>query len=282
MVFKLVRRKQNVSVVHLHWNARHELPVLLTADRHWDNPMSNWDLQQKHLEQAEKLHAPVFDFGDFFCAMQGKYDKRASKSTLRPEHQNDNYFDSLIDTATEFFKPWASSICMIGEGNHETKIRKNHETDLISRLCKNLKFHGSQVYNGGYSGWIIFALHDKDKVEYKRMWYIHGYGGGGPVTKGMIQTNRRANYIDADIFVTGHIHESWTLDIPRIKHENDRVIHYEQTHIQLPTYKDEYADGFGGWHVETGKPLKPIGATWLFFRKEGRGAPVVIDTQKAR
>ena len=29
------------------------------------------------------------------------------------------------------------------------------------------------------------------------------------------------------------------------------------------TYKEEFTDGFGGWHVERGAPIKPIGGRIL-------------------
>jgi hypothetical protein len=44
--------------------------ILLTGDRHWDNPHSNWKLQKEHLELAKERNAPIIDIGDFFCAMQ--------------------------------------------------------------------------------------------------------------------------------------------------------------------------------------------------------------------
>jgi predicted phosphodiesterase len=237
-------------------------------------------MQVKHLRQAQQAGIGVLDFGDFFCAMQGRYDKRSNKSMLRSEHQVDDYLDSLISTATDFFDPYSKNIIMIAHGNHETGIMKNHETDLIKRLCKSFS---NPVFPMGYSGWVQFAFKSKGKTEIKKLWFIHGYGGGGPVTKGTIQTNRRAAYLNADIVVTGHIHESWTLDIPRLECTNDgRVIHKEQVHVQIPTYKDEYSDGHGGWHIETGKPPKPVGATWLVFSKEDADAPIVVDTRKAR
>ena len=44
--------------------------------------------------------------------------------------------------------------------------------------------------------------------------------------------------------------------------------HHVQTHVCIPTYKEEFKDGHGGRHVERGAPPKPIGATWLrlFFK----------------
>ena len=280
MNWKATKRSRAVLYIETPWDKGFRQEFLLTADRHWDNPQSNWELQEKHLQQAQEKGVGVLDFGDFFCAMQGRYDKRSNKSKLRKEHQTDDYLDSLISTAVDFFDPYSKNLIMISHGNHETAILKNHETDLTKRLCRGLS---NPVFNMGYSGWVIFAFKHKGHTELKKLWYIHGYGGGGPVTKGVIQTNRRASYVSADLIVTGHIHESWALDVPRIECSNDgRVIHKEQLHVQVPTYKDEYADGHEGWHIETGKPPKPVGATWLVFSKEDADAPIVLDVRKAR
>ena len=48
--------------------------------------------------------------------------------------------------------------------------------------------------------------------------YSHGSGGTAPVTRGVIKTNRRSVvFPDADIFLSGHIHERWAMEIPRIR-----------------------------------------------------------------
>jgi len=69
-----------------------EFWCLLTTDRHWDNPDSDHDMQKRHMDEAVERGSPIICNGDFFCAMQGKYDKRASKDKLRPEHQSGRYF----------------------------------------------------------------------------------------------------------------------------------------------------------------------------------------------
>ena len=61
--------------------------------------------------------------------MQGKYDPRSSKDDLRPEHQGSNYLDSLVNTAADFFEPYAKNLIMIARGNHEAAILKRQETD---------------------------------------------------------------------------------------------------------------------------------------------------------
>lgn len=257
--------------------------VLLTGDRHWDNPKSDWTLQKKHLDEAKAKGAPVIDVGDWFCLMQGRWDKRSAKSDIRPEHNVNDYLDAIPQTAVDFFAPYADNIAVIGYGNHEKSIKKHQETDVLARFVYRLNNEcGSNVQLGGYGGYVKIKFAHKNFAVSKWLKYYHGSGGGGPVTKGVIQTNRRAVYTpDADIIVTGHIHEKWTINIPRERITRQGRIHIDnQLHVSVSTYKREYAKGAGGWHVERGAPPKPIGGYWLRFtfdrvRQDGRDAQVL-------
>lgn len=241
-----------------------EFRALLLSDLHIDNPKCNRDLLIRHLQQAKEKSAPVLIFGDLFCAMQGKYDKRANKSALRPEHQTNNYLDALVDTTAHFFEPYKDVIKFITPGNHETAILGRHETDLTGRLADKLACH-----KGTYSGWLIwrFEIDAKESVRTVPLSYHHGYGGGGPVTKDVIQTARKAVYLpDAKIVVSGHTHDRWIFPISRVRlKESGEQVQDEQLHIKLGTYKDEYSIG-EGWAVEKGMPPKPLGGAWLVFK----------------
>ena len=261
---------------------------LLTSDRHWDNPKSDWELQKKHLEQARERNAGIIDCGDFFCAMQGKYDPRSSKADIREEHKVPEYLDALVDTASDFFLPYADQFIVIARGNHEASILKRQETDLIERLTTQVKYRTShRIHNGGYSGFVRFSLTDPttNRVCGRTLilHYSHGAGGGGPVTKGVIKTARKAVYLpDPHIVISGHIHESWKVDLMRLRLGKKATYHDKQTHLCIPTYKEEFKDGYDGWHVERGAPPKPIGAYWmrLFFvatRDEELGLNKYID-----
>lgn len=244
---------------------------LITSDVHWDNPHCDRDLYRKHLEQARERGAGVIDVGDWYCAMQGKFDKRSSKSAIRPEHQCGDYLDALTRTGVEFLAPYADRLIVMGHGNHETSIRERHEVDLTERLCSGLSLAtGHTVRKGGYSGWVVFRHNfDGTRSNLIKLWYIHGYGGGGPVTVDNIQAQRQLGYVDADILVSGHTHDSWTRDFVRVGLDNalqpkQRLVEY----AKLGTYKDEYGDGSSGWHVQTGKPPKPVVAKWLRITAE--------------
>lgn len=243
--------------------------VLLTGDRHWDNKKSDHDLQKRHLVEAKRRNAPVIDVGDFFCLMQGKYDKRKSASALRPEHSGDDYFDAVPLTAVDFFKPYAGQFAVIGMGNHETAILKHHQVNITDRFIYRLNAEaGSNVMRGGYGGWIKLRFaHDGKRCPLSLLLkYHHGHGGGGRVTRGTLNAQRNGEiYPQADIVVTGHIHERWHVETTReCVTDYGRMELRPQHHIQVSTYKQEY-DPNGGWHYERGAPPKPLGGFWLRF-----------------
>jgi hypothetical protein len=105
------------------------------------------------------------------------------------------------------------------------------------------------------------------------LWRTHGYGGAAPVTKGTIQTNRRAVYVpDAEIIVSGHTHQEWYFPIQRMRvSRKGRVYQDTQWHVSLPSYKDSFKDGYsyGEWAIEKGFPPAPIGAAWLRLKLKG-------------
>lgn len=255
----------------LEYQKEWEAWALLTADRHWDNPRSDLALQKEHLDLAVERNAVVLDAGDFFCCMQGKYDKRASKSSVRPEHQTDDYFDAIVEDAADFFAPYAKNLLFIGVGNHESEVKKRHEIDLIERVTSLITSKGgSPVRSGSFSGFVFFQFRSKKMAGTIRTitaHYDHGYGGGGPVTDDLIQHHRRAAYLpDADIVMSGHTHGAWTQERARKRVTARGAIYQDvQTHIKLNTYKDDYGTGAAGWAVEKGLPPKPRGAWWLRF-----------------
>ena len=96
--------------------------------------------------------------------------------------------------------------------------------------------------------------------------YSHGYGGGGPVTRDVIQSARQAVYLGgADIVVSGHTHDAWELPIMReqLDHLGKPQLD-EMVFLKIPGYKDEFSSG-NGWAVEKGMPPKPKGAFWVRF-----------------
>lgn len=264
----------NAHVIHIDFpNKTEEQWFLLRSDVHHDNIHCNVALETRHLDEATERGAGIIDYGDLFDVMQSSRDKRASKFQIRPEHaQTDDYFGAVLNDAVKFYAPYAKNIAMLSYGNHETAILKHNNLDLIQQLAARLSEKiGTRVPTGGYSGFIRFrASAGKNRIGNKTMFYHHGSGGGGIVTKGVIQNQRRQAFVDADIIATGHIHEKHIHCDQRHKlNESDRHEIKDVWHVCTPGYKGEYDDGKGGWHVERGAPPKPLGAAWLRFYIEG-------------
>lgn len=255
-----------VRVAHFEGGRSSKIEVLMLSDLHWDNPDCDRKLLKKHLDLALENKWRIVINGDLFCLMQGKYDPRSSKSKVRPEHQVDSYLDAVIDTAVDWFEPYAHLIDIIGYGNHETAIMKRQETDVIKRFVHKLNAQAkSNVGIGGYGGWYVLAnsIHQV-RTNYKIKYY-HGSGGGGVVTKGMINLTRAFEMYDGfDCFTMGHVHEQVSNHrvLETLNHHNN-IVQREAIACITGTYKDEYKDGTKGWHIERGMPAKPKGGTLL-------------------
>ena len=252
---------------------------LVTADRHLDNPHSDRELQKHHMDQAVERGAGILDFGDLFDAMQGKNDRRSSKSDLMTEHKATGYLNNLVKDAAKFFEPYVDNLALLSEGNHETSILKHVEYNLLDGLIYALSSKGSPVMHGGYRGWIRFLFQHNTYRDSRNAYWIHGYGGGGPVTKDIIQANRKAVYLsNADYVFSGHTHDQWIFPLERTSiNSSGNEEWHRQYHIKVPTYKDEFFNNRGGFHHETGKPPKPKGAWWMRFYWSNRSKSVQVQ-----
>lgn len=268
---EVIKNTRNLHTINLQkWENR----VALLSDIHWDNPKCDRDKLKRHLDYCLDQEIPIFINGDFFCLMQGKYDPRRSKKDILPEHNKSNYIDAVIEDAVNWWSPYAHLITVIGYGNHETAIIKNLETDPLQRFVDLLNYtNKTQVFTGGYGGWVVFKYAaEKSTIMSKTMKYFHGSGGGGVVTKGAINLTRSLEmYENMDIFIMGHIHENSSRNDVRdaLKYNQGKRVYeieHKQIHLAITgAYKEEYEDGFGGWHIERGAPVKPTGGRILTF-----------------
>jgi hypothetical protein len=241
---------------------------LLVSDLHWDNPHCDRGLLKNHFDEAVKRNAAIILNGDTYCCMGGKYDRRADKSLIRPEHNTDRYFDAIVDTSVEWFAPYAKNILLIGYGNHETAIIKHGETDLLQRFASTLNYAtGSAVQVGGYGGTIdIRVLHDTIRGVNFVVHYFHGHSGGGVVSRGVIQDQRLlAGTEGYDLTWMGHVHELYYHQnmVHRYDRSTKTLIQKPIHQLRTATYKEEWDGGYMGFHTERGRGPKPLGGYWL-------------------
>jgi hypothetical protein len=209
----------------------------------------------------------MFHFGDLFCAMQGKWDKRADQDELIPALRGNNYLDKLVTHVHKLVAPHQKQYAIISPGNHEGSILKRYQTDLTERLVDRMQQAGSHVQKGPYAGFIRIVLEQQgghvERIA-RDLFFHHGYGGGGEVTRGMIDNSRIRGQWEADIYYQGHIHRK-NMDINEQAYlcRSGEVRKREQLFLRGGAYK---VDDEAQWHIETGKGPRPRGGWWLRLR----------------
>lgn len=241
--------------------------VLLTSDHHFDSVACDRDLLAREHDQAAERGAGILAVGDLFDAMQGRLDRRHGKAGLRPEYVGPHYTDAIVDDAAAFYGRYASHYWLVTYGNHETKHRAVHETDILRRMVREVnRAAGTGIMLGAYRGTlnVDFAFPD-GRAQRMRVAYHHGHGGGGPVTGGVIGAQRAIAAGEYDLWVTGHVHERWLryMTVETVDDDGRRVTR-DVPHVCCGAYLDDAGAG-EGWHVETGKPAKPRGGWWARF-----------------
>jgi len=245
-----------------------EAKALLISDAHSDHPACVRKLYNRHIQQAVDIGAPILYNGDTLCLMQTTSDRRQKKGDTREEHDEQDYFRAVCKDFAAQHEHAAKNIAMLGYGNHETAPLKWCSVDSVELLADHLQLRtGNRPVVGGYRGWVAFRV-KRSGTSMDRpinMYYNHGAGGGGPVTKGVIKTNRHNAFLDgADLVWMGHIHEQWNVNTPVIGINNrGREYNRPRWHVCTPGYKEEFMGHKLGFHHEGDRPPKPIGAAWL-------------------
>jgi predicted phosphodiesterase len=237
--------------------------ILALTDLHWDSAHCKLDLLKSHLDEALKKNIPVIIIGDLYDVMQGKYDPRSDQSTLREEHRGNCYFDAIIDTSIDWFRPYAKIMALVSPGNHEGAVMKRQQIDLIDRFCRGMKSEGSNVISAPDWGFILVKMKNRNTVNTKKLYYQHGYGGGGEITRGLIDHSRTRSQWDADVYVSGHIHRR-NIDENIIVRCSARgtVSQEQQLFVRCGSYKDETHDA---WHISKGRGARPVGGWYINF-----------------
>ena len=264
MILPLTKHSRNIHDI----TCQSGQEFLLISDLHWDNPHCDRGLLKNHLDEALRRNAAIILNGDTYCCMGGRYDRRADKSLIRPEHNTDRYFDAIVDTSVEWFAPYAKNILLIGYGNHETAIIKHGETDLLQRFASTLNYAtGSAVEVGGYGGTIdIRVLHDTIRGVNFVVHYFHGHSGGGAVSRGVIHDQRLlAGTEGYDLTWMGHVHELYYHQnmIHRYDRSTKTLLQKPIHQLRTATYKEEWDGGYMGFHTERGRGPKPLGGYWM-------------------
>ena len=270
MIPKIERgRSAGAYYTRLKYKPGWEQYFLLVSDIHYDAIGCDRKLIKKHLDQAVERNAGIFLLGDTVDLMQGKKDKRAAKHALRPNYMFDDYLGAVMEDAAKFLAPYAQNIMFISQGNHELGYKKHHEIDPLSILATHIKADtGIRPIIAPYTGWMQFKCEfDRSGGRRKtvRLKYHHGTGtGGAVVTKGAINSNRAVSMAEADVYVRGHIHTRFSMQMPYERISANGTIIEDQNRIYLQTgcYVTDYKNG-DSWSQQRGFGSPALGGYWL-------------------
>jgi len=271
------------NVIEIRINARDtqfKTKFLFKSDCHQDSKQCNEKLLIKHLEIARKEDAMVFDFGDLFDAMQANDDRRAMKESLRDDLVANAYFNKLVESAVDFYKPYKDLLLLQCYGNHETSVIRHKEIDLIRMFVNDMKYNGAaNLIRGAYEGYILLKFElSSTEVLTKTIWYSHGKQGSNPArSKGVLDCDILLGQRDADIYVFGHRHNSWrvTLAKENINLGNGAITHKNTKFLQIPTYKMRHIKG-QGYEAEKQFPASVLGSYMLSFERSVKNIDVYI------
>lgn len=262
----------NVITVRMVTDAVWKQRFLLLSDMHLDSDHCDRALLKDLLEEATSTGAGIFHFGDLLDMMQGRNDRRGSKSQLKPEYKDDDYVGEVKADIVRFLRPYAGSFVMMGTGNHDLGPLKWLEYDLLDAICRDL-----EINRMGYSGFIRFQFSQSEGKGNRTRKIMHFHHGsvGGETTMGIQRVQRDAAKYQADIYVSGHQHQSWLAETKRVRvNDSGHEVKETETHISIPSLKDEH-DSWGGYHIEKDRSARPTGGFWLEW-KHSKRAPMKI------
>lgn len=200
----------------------------LMSDLHIGAAHVDYKLIEKEIFEAEEKGDRVLINGDLLDLILPKDAKRFTPSSVHPRmaRRNDQV-NAAIEWAVELLSPVAHLIDMIGVGNHEVTTQKWNAVDptllILYELEKVARTRDPEhvIHYGGYTGFVDYRLRCRDSAKHGGvrwvLYYHHGSGGVAPVTKGIIDFNRRDVFIDADMIWMGHKHQKLVVTVEKLR-----------------------------------------------------------------
>ena len=125
--------------------------------------------------------------------------------------KSDVYSDELtpmeqVLQVINFLEPIKDKILVMSNGNHEDRIIKDTNIDVLYLVAKQL--HLEQVYSPSW--WYLYLSFGKDKKGRNVNYTLTGYHGSGGGRKSGGKINRleeMSQVVIADIYLMGHVHK---------------------------------------------------------------------------
>lgn len=157
----------------------------------------------------------------------------------------------------------------IGDGNHENEYLKHHSHDVTRHVAKHF---GWKLLGYTFFLNVTVGFEDHPRTFTFTIYGHHGWGGGSR-TEGynLTKFSKHMPYFDAQIYAFGHVHDTQTKIIPRLrpmaeeewtlgKHSDERLHFDDRVLIVTGTYLRTLAHGrFPTYSEEKGFPPRKLG-----------------------
>lgn len=258
---------------------------LIISDVHFDSQHCNRDLLFALLNKAKECGAMVLIHGDWFDIMGCYGDPRSKADEIRSDYlsKDFSYLDMVIEDSIEALRPYADNILLMSEGNHETNIKRRHDTNPLKHVTDALKEHNPNLIRSLYSGWLTLSYsyykggprNTSGSTESNCIHFHHGFGGSAKRSKGMLDVQTEiTKYPEAQLLVRGHTHQKWYDPSTTRQRLNQRGYLFMEgvDYLQTGSFKDGHNYGEGGFEVEKNYNPTRLGGWWLthlYHKKKG-------------
>jgi hypothetical protein len=155
---------------------------------------------QAHIQELQQNpNAKVFLGGDLFYFPGGSEKYR--------EQYSPTYMDQ-VNIIRQLLEPIKDKILVIGTGNHEDRISKETNIDVIRLVAKQLGIEDRYASNWWY---LFLRFGEKEQGRKAPMCYqitgYHGSGGGRKVGGKANRLEEMSQTVIADLYIMGHTHK---------------------------------------------------------------------------
>lgn len=195
------------------------------------------------------------DLGDFI----GRNDPRFESEQLADwiiTAKISALLDIQVDYIVELLWPVKDKILGALCGNHEEKVKKYYGTDVHGRLC-----HALGIEDLTYSALLVLHFVRNRNRALFTIYAHHGHGGGRKIGSKANRLHDTSGYVDADIFLLGHVHERGWSQAPVLGADpREDCLRAEERLFGLTgTYLETYAMGSSNYGETAGYPPTSLG-----------------------
>ena len=186
-----------------------------------------------------------------YTILNGDLCNIALKTSKSDTYEEDKTPMEQVLELISYLEPIKDKILVMSAGNHEERIKKDTNIDILWLVAKQLRIE--EVYSP--SLWYLYLTIglNKRKNDRKMLYTIcgyHGYGGGNTSGGKINKVKKMSQIVSADIYIMSHVHEPITtkgvIYVPDYQHRT--VVKKEMYYCisnSFVEYDNSYAERMG-------------------------------------